>query len=156
PGSGACGGTRAGQEPVQDALRFPEGLNVLSVGGEAGGQGNSEGGAAEDAEHGVAPPQVQACGGGQGQDVGEGLGRVGQGQVAQGVGDQGGHDAEGHAVGEVADGGAGAQRGQGGEGQGPLAPGDGGGDGDRGEQVGGVRHEFWPSFGRRGGPAGRW
>ena len=53
-----------------------------SESGEGGGKGGVDGGAAEDAEHGVAPPQVQAQGGGQGQDVRQRPGRVGQGQAA--------------------------------------------------------------------------
>src|SRR5262249_35679195 len=80
-------------------LRFPEGardrtarwVKHRSVDREAGGQGDVDGGAAEDAEHGVAPPQVQAQGDGQGEDVRQCLDGAGQGQVAQGVGDQDDH-----------------------------------------------------------------
>ena len=47
------------------------------MGGQGGGQRDVDGGAAEDAEHGVAPPQVQARGGRQGQDVRQRLDRAG-------------------------------------------------------------------------------
>lgn len=55
---------------------------------EGADQDRVDDGAAEDAEHGVAPPQVQADGDGQGQDAGQRPGRVGQRQVAQRIGDE--------------------------------------------------------------------
>ena len=125
-----------------------------SEGGEDGGQGDVDGGAAEDAEHGVAPPAGKAQGDGQGQDVWHRPYRVGQWHAAQAIGEQDHHDAERHAGAEVVNGGAGAQVCQGGEGQGAQGPGDEGRDGDRGDQVGRVGHELCRSFGRRNGPAG--
>jgi hypothetical protein len=48
---------------------------------------------------------VQAESDGQGHDVRQGPGRVGQRQVAQGVGEQDHHDAERHASAEQGEGG---------------------------------------------------